>query len=256
VPVVIVSGDSDELGDFSLLLNADSTIKQKVFAWYAINCAFPALSAERDDTDDKTSQPIKGTKNPLRPPSDEKLYCLPLGINQWGHHRWTLGNYLRSNPSPNPQDKRHLLLFSFAVASNPALRSQLWKDGCEEGGRFTSFAHCHFDRKTAPEKLYEMIRQSKFVISPPGLGPDCYRTWEVLYLRSFVVVKSSALDSLYDGLPVLIVGKWEDMTEELLKKTFERFQRMEFKWDRLDVLYWRRQIFGGRNFTYNYDLNF
>jgi len=67
------------------------------------------------------------------------------------------------------------------------------------------------------------LAESKFVLSPHGRGLDCYRTYEALSLGSFVVVRSSSLDEIYDGLPVLIVEKWEHITEELLDATYKKF---------------------------------
>ena len=43
-------------------------------------------------------------------------------------------------------------------------------------------------RKLTPMEHFDAICQSEFVISPPGAGIDCYRTWEALYLGSTPVV--------------------------------------------------------------------
>jgi hypothetical protein len=51
-----------------------------------------------------------------------------------------------------------------------------------------------------------------FVVSPHGYGLDCHRTWESLALGNIVIVKRSPLDSLYEGLPVVVVDRWEDIT--------------------------------------------
>lgn len=57
-----------------------------------------------------------------------------------------------------------------------------------------------------------------FSISPHGNGLDCHRTWEDLILGCIVIVKSSPLDPLYEGLPVVIVQNWDEITEENLQK--------------------------------------
>jgi hypothetical protein len=57
-----------------------------------------------------------------------------------------------------------------------------------------------------------------FVISPHGHGLDCHRTWESLTLGNIVIVKRSSLDSLYDGLPVVIVKEWSDISAENLQR--------------------------------------
>jgi len=56
-----------------------------------------------------------------------------------------------------------------------------------------------------------------FVVSPHGNGLDCHRTWESLALGNIVIVKRSPLDALYQGLPVAIVERWEEITEASLR---------------------------------------
>ena len=91
--------------------------------------------------------------------------------------------------------------------------------------------------------------QSKmvFVISPHGNGLDCHRTWEALILGCIVIVKSSPLDSLYEGLPVLIVDNWNNITEELLDITMEKFSKMDFQYEKLQLKYWMEKIYNAKN---------
>lgn len=63
-----------------------------------------------------------------------------------------------------------------------------------------------------------------FVLSPHGNGLDCHRTWEALALGCIPVVKTSPLDHMYSGLPVLIVRAWTDVTSALLQDTIVRFK--------------------------------
>lgn len=57
-----------------------------------------------------------------------------------------------------------------------------------------------------------------FSVSPHGNGLDCHRTWEDLVLGCIVIVKSSVLDVLYEGLPVVIIKDWSEITEANLHK--------------------------------------
>ncbi len=57
-----------------------------------------------------------------------------------------------------------------------------------------------------------------FSVSPHGNGLDCHRTWEDLMLGCIVIVKPSPLDPLYEGLPVVIVRDWDEVTEENMDK--------------------------------------
>jgi hypothetical protein len=40
---------------------------------------------------------------------------------------------------------------------------------------------------------------------------DCHRTWEMLYFGMIPIVKTSTLDLLFTGLPVVILQTWEDL---------------------------------------------
>jgi len=63
------------------------------------------------------------------------------------------------------------------------------------------------------------VANSKFVLSPPGNGADCHRTWEAILLNAVPIVASSSLLSpLYKGLPVLTVDDWSEITEAKLQQ--------------------------------------
>ena len=64
---------------------------------------------------------------------------------------------------------------------------------------------------------WKAMSLTAFTLSPRGGGLDCHRTWEALVLGSVPVVKSSPLDPLYAGLPVLVVGDWTELTVERLR---------------------------------------
>jgi hypothetical protein len=81
-----------------------------------------------------------------------------------------------------------------------------------------------------------------FVISPFGNGPDCHRTWEALCLGCIPIVKTSPLDDLYEGLPVLIIGEWRDICESLLIETMENMKDAEFLYEKLTLQYWMDTI--------------
>lgn len=73
-------------------------------------------------------------------------------------------------------------------------------------------------------ELWKIKGQYAFSISPHGNGLDCHRTWEDLTLGCIVIVKTSSLDSLYEGLPVVIVQDWSEVTLENMKKWQQLYQ--------------------------------
>jgi len=63
-----------------------------------------------------------------------------------------------------------------------------------------------------PKQYRNIVAKSLFVISPPGNGIDCHRTWESIYLGSVPVVKRGFLaDSLLAKLPILAVNEWQEV---------------------------------------------
>jgi len=77
-----------------------------------------------------------------------------------------------------------------------------------------------------------------FVISPFGCGLDCHRTWEALILGCIPIIAHSGLDPLFDDLPVLLIDKWSDVSEDLLDRTILEFQNRNFNFDKLKLNYW------------------
>ncbi len=60
-------------------------------------------------------------------------------------------------------------------------------------------------------ELWRQRGQYAAVLSPHGGGLDCHRTWEALALGHLVVVPSSALDPLFEGLRVVPVRSWDEV---------------------------------------------
>jgi hypothetical protein len=85
------------------------------------------------------------------------------------------------------------------------------------------------------------IRYS-FVLSPFGNGMDCHRTWEALCLGCIPIVKAPNFKTLFEDLPVLIVNDWNEVTQELLDNTIQVFKTKEFKYEKLQLNYWVKQI--------------
>ncbi|MGE0060161.1 MAG: hypothetical protein AB7P33_13025 [Dehalococcoidia bacterium] len=68
-------------------------------------------------------------------------------------------------------------------------------------------------RHVSQQEVWKLYAASPFVLSARGYGADCHRTWEALYLGSIVITKSSVLDPLYTGLPVVLVDDWAEVLD-------------------------------------------
>ena len=201
--------------------------------------------------------------------SGSRQHGVPLGISHRKTNDLLLQQMALNGGGRGPRRDR-LLLVNFAIDTNPAERLGLWQlalrrwpfadvlrtvgrggggcprqqqrtagtlDGCVSGG------------------FYAELSRYRFVASPAGVNADCHRTWEALLCGAIPIVRrGSHMDAHYEGLPVLLVGEWEEVTEELLHATLRAFgaRRQEaqerragpaaFAWERLFLPYWKAQL--------------
>lgn len=156
--------------------------------------------------------------------------------------------------SPEPQSdlpRTTLALASFTATDRwypedvNRLRMNLWKMTCEPGGRLQAFSKCLFEGKIEGVSSFrDAVRQSKFVYAPRGLGADTFRTWETLILGAYPIVsKFQYMADVYDGLPVLYIDSYEDITCELLEETWLEFERRRkaglYRWEKMTAAYWK-----------------
>jgi hypothetical protein len=100
--------------------------------------------------------------------------------------------------------------------------------------------------KLEPRKSYAAylrdLTKSIFVISPPGGGIDCHRTWEALLFGCYPVLKSTTLDPLFDDLPVVIVQDWAEVTPEFLQERYRELRSRTWSRDKLYSPYWFQKV--------------
>jgi hypothetical protein len=100
-------------------------------------------------------------------------------------------------------------------------------------------------RKLSRLDLWREKTRYAFAISPHGHGLDCHRTWESLVLGNIVIVRRSSLDPLYDGLPVVVVDDWKDLTPENLQRWHDQYRDAflsDAVQDKLTNRYWIARI--------------
>lgn len=173
-------------------------------------------------------------------PEHPKMVSLPLGV------MGILNKKIRSDCSEiwgrvlldcatGRLKKNNLVYFNACIATNRS----------ERGRALDYFKDKSFCTKAFGRSYEGYLREMatfKFVISPHGAGLDCYRTWEALQLGCFPVVKKSALDCLYDGLPVVIVDDWSQVTEAFLEQKYQEMTQQHYALERLSSDYWVKKI--------------
>lgn len=166
-----------------------------------------------------------------------KLAPVPIGLDfhtisnrrKWGHWPATPTaqeaelEALRSAARPNAE--RQLRVHAdFHFSKHKA---QVWGDDraavqrALEGNPDVQFQ----TRKVRRLELWREKTRYAFVVSPHGNGLDCHRTWESLVLGNIVIVKRSSIDPLYDGLPVVIVDDWPEITRDNLHQWHAQHSR-------------------------------
>ncbi|MEI7776223.1 MAG: hypothetical protein WCK17_15770 [Verrucomicrobiota bacterium] len=171
-----------------------------------------------------------------------RLVAIPIGIENAHWNR-------AGSPSHFPQighfgeltawAQRPIDVFAcFNPATNAAEREPLRKE------ILIQLPRAWREPTLSQSEFASQLRQSKFVVSPPGNGSDCHRTWEALYLGAIPVILRDTLDSsLVDGLPIWAVDDWDEFLSitqsernRIGLKLLERERGM------LDLGYWYSKI--------------
>ena len=126
-----------------------------------------------------------------------KLHALPLGLANtfWPHGDQSIFGRVLADPPA----KSKLFDVSFTIGTNPVVRSYC----VEQTGL-----------EPEPRKPFEDylrgVASAYFCISPEGMGVDCLRTWEALYLRTIPIVTRSIVVEHHSDMPILVLDDWAD----------------------------------------------
>jgi hypothetical protein len=115
-----------------------------------------------------------------------------------------ISSSLSSYQNNSESRKRFKYYLNFDITTNIVLRKKVLEIFHDRKDVFFPA------RRLSVSQHLEAIRSSKYVLSPSGAGPDCYRTWETLYLGSTPVVLKRHWPFPDAGLPVLGVDSYED----------------------------------------------
>jgi hypothetical protein len=212
---VLVSGDSDLTIPNDVQAEADYLLKHPLLIrWYSQNCVQPS----------------------------EKLLQLPIGLDfhtlseramEWGPKQTVEEQMagLLAIPNNSPKQTKCYANFQFLMNTRYA------KDRHDAIAQIPKDLVFYEPTKVPRIQTWTTMTTYKYVISPHGNGLDCHRTWEALALGCIPIVKTSPLDTLFAGLPILIVKEWSDVTQELLD-TFEPIRNLE----KLSLSYWLSRI--------------
>lgn len=241
VPIVLVIADGDE--------------------------SFPSNCCSQETVDALLAHPmithIFAQNNDYRGQST-KVHHLPIGMDfHTVAYKGTQGGWgERGSPAQQEQQLQALLK---TLKPTHARKKRAFVDfhlADTMHGDFKRYLECGEDRATIFKRimqtglidagswmrrslLWRTKGQYAFSVSPHGNGLDCHRTWEDLILGCIVIVKTSPLDPLYEGLPVVIVRDWSEITPENLDRWLARygdaFENPLYR-EKLTTAYWLSKI--------------
>lgn len=151
-------------------------------------------------------------------PSEETatFRWLPVGLENMSYGRvgrkvsFPGPELISQYPNSSVHDRQIEVLASFRVSTNPAVRQPL-----SQGLDLRKVTWIE-PRERNLKRYRKALGESKFVLSPPGNGRDCHRTWEAIYAGAIpVVLKGTIPADICESLPILEVSSFNDF----LKRT-------------------------------------
>jgi hypothetical protein len=161
-----------------------------------------------------------------------KAVVLPIGIANymWGHG--DAAAVAAAGRSHNEKGPTTLCYVNFNEVTNRQLRQGAWAPS-QHFGRQPNLPFPHY---------LNLLAKFKFCICPEGNGSDTHRLWEALYVGVVPIVLSSNKNAACwarQGIPLLVVEQWSDVTPELLHSTNIIIPDVL---PQLTVSYWRDEI--------------
>ena len=253
VPYVLITTRSDGVTphpQFSKRLDTDP----QLLAWYGINPSYHNYNHQ---------EAVPGANH-------SKFRMMHLGLIGKMYRQQPFLNYLNqarnySNPfggdksrwmDPSvwdtARDTTRLLFVHFGIHKNAPQRSIPWAMACNNRTEapLDDNISCHRGVSVTPEQIYAAASKYPFGLSPPGNGPDCYRTYELLLNGAIPVVQARReYNELFRDLPVLQLPHWNYTQPELVTLMHDYVhspafwnQTFDAGWNRLFFRHWRRQV--------------
>ena len=141
------------------------------------------------------------------------------------------------NDSKKSGKKTTLCLVNFLVETNGGERQRALDRFSAEPWATIDKSYLNYGLQkatvfTIPETIqkrldyYATLKQTKFVVCPPGRGADTHRVYETLFFGGIPIIKTSFLDPMYEKLGgCWIVNDWSDVTEETCAQRWASKQR-------------------------------
>lgn len=177
-----------------------------------------------------------------------KITPIPIGLeNLWKYGTGIISLFDRLNKI-KIKEKKNNILYHFKIATNKKERQKAYDYIIKHSLAET------FEHKQCPPIYLKKLIQYKFILSPPGAGEECHRTWEALYLDVVPIVKKCAATQYFQslGLPIWNVEEWSDLdniNQEFLNQKYNELNKTNKKAIFMD--FWIHKISEKSNKSYN-----
>ena len=166
---------------------------------------------------------------------DKYIEPIPIGIEN-AHHKknGNLDYYNTIKIANRKKDKNNIIFASFAV--NTEVRKNYEK---------ILYKYKIENINNLPLREYRnKLNDSYFIISPPGNGIDCHRTWEALYHNTIPVIEKKYYLFSHINLPILVVDKLEEFLNYSNEKKLKIYDNLTKKYnERIYMQWWINYIY-------------
>ena len=171
-----------------------------------------------------------------------KFIGIPIGLaNQcWDHGNIENFKKAAGGTGVPRYNKRFLLGINFRPATNYDIRRPVFE-------MFINKPFCTDIRHHNHLNYLQLTAETKFILCPEGNGLDCHRTWEALYMGAIPILTHSNMDPVLEGLPILIIDDWNQLTQEFLEQKYEEIFQQSFHWKKMYFTYWKSLIESYKN---------
>lgn len=167
--------------------------------------------------------------------SNSKLKPIPIGIANEYEKNLSSKDFKILN-SDFFDEKEYLLYVNFNINTNRRKRAHLY-DLFKNNPKFLVSSH------NTNKIIYKNnIMRSSFVLCPEGNGINTHRFWETIYLGSIPVVEERSHYESFRDLPVLVVDKYDNITNEVLLDFLNNNRNTEYNLEKLNFEYWNKEI--------------
>lgn len=97
------------------------------------------------------------------------------------------------------------------------------------------------------EEHIDELSTYKMILSPPGSGLDCFRTWESMYFGVIpICLRTKGMESLFENLPVILVDSFNEITKEYLYDKYisviNDIENDKINWKKLTNNWWQEKM--------------